>query len=912
MTNTRLVHVKNSIATQLLKVVFFFYLILTVAVTLTHMSTEFFRTKGRMNHELEVIGKTFAPGLAKALWDVNLEQLPPTFLGMVKFPTVVGVTLTDEEGKEVGSSGMVNTRAGNVVHVESDGTKTVIEGYTGLFHYTFPILHHNLGREINMGEATIYSSTGVVFERVRFGFLLLILTAIIQIIIFWILFLWISRSMLSRPLATLTAATEQLSLDQLETLRVNVATKGRNELKILEEAFNSMIRKLLEARTKLYNYADELKQNRQQLQDIIDNATAVIFMKDTTGRYLLINRQYEVLFHIRKHEIAGKTDYDIFPKEMADVLRDNDQKVLDAKTPLKIEEYVPHKDGLHTYISIKFPLYDSSNNIYATCGIATDITERKKSEDLLKNFSQTLKQEVAQRTQELKIAKEQAEAANRAKSAFLANMSHELRTPLNAVLGYGQILSRSQNLQPNDREHLSTIMRSGEHLLALINDVLELSKIDADRVELQPVSFDLRQMLSDLEVMLRPRAESKGLTLTFVSASDVPPFIRADQNKLRQILINLLSNAVKYTEEGKIELRIKNEELRIKNGESEPIPNSQFSILNFSVADTGIGIAPDDLERVFDTFVRVQDQQYNTGTGLGLSISQRHVSMIGGELTVTSDVGKGSVFCFDVQIEVVEAADVESRLSARKVLGIEPGQPDYRILIVEDNEDNRNLIIHLLKPMGFQVRAAYNGEESIKLWNTWQPHLIWMDLRMPVMDGYEATRKIRTLELGIKNSQHSKSHLSSSILNSQFLIPHCKIIALTATAFEEDRAQVFEAGCDDFVRKPFWETEIFNMLHKHLGIRFVYEEEQQASSVKRQASSEDVLTPAALAALPAEWLTTLERGAKEANITLMFKVIEQIRQHNAVVADALIYLTNDFNYDEILQHIQRATIAESK
>jgi signal transduction histidine kinase/DNA-binding response OmpR family regulator len=603
-----------------------------------------------------------------------------------------------------------------------------------------------------------------------------------------------------------------------------------------------------------------------------------------------------------------------------------------------------------------------------------EIAERKRVEEELRyakdvaDEARIAAEEAQQRALEAQHAAEDAqkaseaaqrasEAANRTKSAFLANMSHELRTPLNAVLGYAQILSRSQTLSAEDKTHLNTISRSGEHLLALINDVLELSKIDANHVELQPVHFDLHQQLVDLEAMFRLRAERKGLSLEIEYASDMPTYICADQNKLRQILINLLGNAVKYTEKGSVELRIANCELRI-----EPAPHpsqegkSEIRNLKFEIRDSGIGIAPADLEKVFDAFVRVDEQQYNTGTGLGLPISQKYIHMMGGDIHVESAVGKGSTFSFEIPVERVEPSSIIHPSSTPgRVIGLEPEQrtvegqaakgqaaegqaaegqaaegqaaegqaaegqaaegSPYRLLIVDDDNDNRDLLVHILQSIGFSVREAHNGAEAVDMWKTWQPHLIWMDMRMPVMDGYTATRRIRAAEaarLETRNSKRKSKIKNLSTCLSTGVNPKIPIIALTASAFEEDREQVIEAGCDDFVRKPFRETEIFDMLHKYLGVRFVYEaggsskEGSQAAGSRAQIAEQHVLTPEALTDLPAEWLTALEHGARETNTTLLLKVIEQIRPQNAAVAEELARLTHDFEYDTILAVLQQA------
>jgi signal transduction histidine kinase/FixJ family two-component response regulator len=480
-----------------------------------------------------------------------------------------------------------------------------------------------------------------------------------------------------------------------------------------------------------------------------------------------------------------------------------------------------------------------------------ELAERVRAEEGLR--------EAKAAAEEARVA---AEGANRAKSVFLANMSHELRTPLNAILGFSELMTRDPALTAEQRENLGTIGRSGEHLLALINDVLELSKIEAGRIVIQKESFDLHRMFDSLEEMFRLRAMDRGLSLLFDRTPDLPQYVRMDQNKLRQVLINLLGNAVKYTEEGGITLRA---------GSSKEDP---VTLLRFEVQDTGVGIAPEELGAVFDPFVQTASgRQAKTGTGLGMPISRQFVRMMGGDLTVSSELGKGTIFKFDVRAELVDAADVETARPKRQVLGLEPGQPVYRLLVVEDRDASRKLLVKLLQPLGFQVREATNGQEAIKVWEDWEPHLIWMDMRMPVMDGHEATVRIKTSTKG------------------QATV----IIALTASVFEEERAEILAEGCDDFLRKPFRETEIYDKLAAHLGVRFVYD-----GAVEAEKVAEEALTPAALAAMPAEWVADLYQAAMQADGDLVLNLLDSIRESNGSLADALASLVHDFRFDLIV------------
>jgi len=470
---------------------------------------------------------------------------------------------------------------------------------------------------------------------------------------------------------------------------------------------------------------------------------------------------------------------------------------------------------------------------------------------------------------EIQLARRTAEAANQAKSAFLANMSHELRTPLNAILGFTQLMDSDPNLTAEQQENLGIINRSGEHLLTLINDVLEMSKIEAGRVTLQEKSFDLYRLLDTMEEMFRLRAEGKGLALSFERAENVPQYVRMDEGKLRQVLMNLLGNAVKFTEEGGLASRVRRA--------------IEAQRLIFEVEDTGPGIAPEELEAVFEPFVQtVSGQRSVEGTGLGLSISRQFARLMGGDITVSSKIGQGSVFRFEVPIGLAEAAKVEAAQPSRRVLGLEPGQPIYRLLIVDDRETTRRLLVRLLEPLGFEVREAIHGQEAIEVWESWEPHLIWMDMRMPVMDGYEASRQIKATTKG------------------QATV----IVALTASAFEEDRETILSAGCDDIVRKPFRKEEIFDRLAKHLGVRFIFDEEPAQPTMPPSADVQGMLTPEVLGALPPGWLSELRQATIKANLTLILTLIDQIREQNEALANALAGLAHDFEYKKILTLIE--------
>lgn len=719
---------------------------------------------------------------------------------------------------------------------------------------------------------------------------------------------------------TVVEAVHSYLQDQKLTDEILKRQAVNQELKLVNEALSaseSRLSQFLEALpvgVSVYNPDGSIAYFNQTAQELLGADT----IAESTAEKLAATYQLYV----------ANTD-ELYPPDNLPILR-----ALKGEF-VKVDDVEIRQDGKIIAIEINTtPIFDASGNVAYAIAAFQDISDRKQAEKILADYQRTLEAQIDERTEQLQQAKQAAEAANKAKSTFLANMSHELRTPLNSILGFAQIMEPSPNLSVENRENLRIIRRSGEHLLTLINEVLDLSKIEAGRMTVDPKIFDLYRLLEDLQDMFQLRAQNQELQLLFQRDPDVPQYVRTDDIKLRQVLINLLSNAIQFTESGEIFVKVtklENSEFinlldspiacfdttisirdfsRTSSGfetvdwreEAEDLSVPGF-FLHFQIEDTGVGIAPEELGNIFQAFVQTASGQKNQkGTGLGLNISRQFVRLMGGEIVVESQLELGTTFKFEIPVGAVYDADIPAPQINRQVTGLEPNQPCYRILIVDDREDNRQLLVKMLSPLGFGLQQATNGREAIEMWESWHPHLILMDVRMPVMDGYEATKEIKASIQQREQEQQKNGEMNISAPES----PIPKIIALTASTIEGRRSFALLVGCDDFISKPFCKKDIFDTLNKHLGVKYVYSNSTDFISTgdrNNLSASPSNAGLAYLPTLPAEWINNIKQVIRSADFDLISRTIEEIRDAHPEFAEILQGHLDNFDYQKIFNVI---------
>jgi len=729
---------------------------------------------------------------------------------------------------------------------------------------------------------------------------------------------------------------------------------------------------------------EALRNERLLLRTVIDNIPDSIYCKDTATRKTLSNQNnYNYVGLQSEAEVLGKTDFDLFPKELADKFYADDLSVLQTGNPLlNREEFVMLENGVKKWqLTSKLPLKDQDGNIIGLIGIGRDITKRRMAEEALREsenimrsitdsahdaiimidpeglisywnpaaerimgytkseamgldfhhlvvpsrylqahraafpvFQQTGQGEAMGKTLDLEAirkdgveisvqlslsainlnnhwhavgvlrdvteqkkielalvkAKQEAEMANKFKSIFLANMSHEIRTPLNAIIGFSQLMNRDKTLSNKQKEYSASIIHAGEHLLSLINDILELSKIEAGRVVLNPVNIDLYSLLDDIQMIFSERTHSKNLQFLCEKEEGLPQFIYADESKLRQIFVNLIGNALKFTEEGGIAIRVRVDTLGVTK-----------KMLVVEVQDSGPGIAQEEMEKLFRHFEQTSSGiNKGSGTGLGLALSRELALLMGGDITVTSEVGIGSIFTFQVEIKD-GAVDTTERIAHKGVIGIENKETTYRILVVDDKSDNLEVACTLLNLVGFETMEATNGIEAIELFESWSPHLILMDMRMPILDGYEATRRIKSTEKGIKTP----------------------IIALTASTFEDELKKIDALGMQGYIRKPFREADLFNTIGRILRINYIYETAPDAGQTDNKPELEAIA--AEVQKLPESLLFKLRNALADADMDLLIDLIVGIKSENSNLSGSMLSLAEKYEYDQLAQILNK-------
>ena len=566
------------------------------------------------------------------------------------------------------------------------------------------------------------------------------------------------------------------------------------------------------------------------------------------GRFVEVNQTLVSMFGHTREAMLGRTSVDLGiwaePPDRQRLLEHLMQhgRVQGFKAPFR------HQSGRLGVMQIAAELIFLDGQPHVL-GICTDVTANE-----LQN-------------EELRRAKEAADVANRAKSAFLANMSHDIRTPMNAILGYAQLMQRDQALSPGAQEKLAIIRQSGQHLLALIEDVLEMSKIEAGRVRVQNEPFNLRGLLNDLAVMFRLRCTAKGLEFKLLEEGPLPSQVVADEVKLRRILLNLLGNSVKFTEKGSVQLQ------------TTLTPHLDQSWLSIKVADTGLGIGAEGLAKLFHQFEQTGiERASNQGTGLGLSISREYARLMGGDITVESQLGQGSVFHLIIPVGEGISLVPARQVSARRVMGLQPGQSPITVLVADDNATNRNWLKQLLMVIGCEVLEAENGKEAIQLWEKWHPQLVLMDLQMPVVDGLEATRRIKATLAG-----------KATV-----------VLAITAIVQEESQRAILTAGAADLLGKPLEEESLFEKMEAYLGVRFVYESATAPEALVDELTSGSFQVES-LAKMPASLRVALHDAIANGDLAGFDKLLIKLADFDPALARLLRPLAEAYDYDQLLR-----------
>ncbi|MEB3292558.1 MAG: ATP-binding protein [Synechococcales bacterium] len=671
---------------------------------------------------------------------------------------------------------------------------------------------------------------------------------------------WLAQSLVVRPTLKLNEVVKRLTEGQWDE---TLPTERRDELGTLARSFNHMAQQLKTSFQELESFSQNLEhqvgehtrklsESEQLLNLVMNNIPQSIFWKNREGVYQGCNKSFAQVAGMVREDMVGKTDYELpWKKEEADFFVECDRRVMNANVPeLGIVEPQLQADGSQHWLETsKVPLHDNQGNVVGIIGIFQDITPYKEAEKA-------------------------AQQANQAKSDFLANMSHELRTPLNGILGYAQILGRSAALPDKERRGVNIIHQCGAHLLNLINDVLDLSKIEARKLELSPTALHLPSLIQGVVEICQIRADQKGIDFRYEPDEKLPAGVMADEKRLRQVLINLLGNAIKFTDKGGVTLKA---ELRSDNAHTTRI--------GFSVIDTGVGIAPQHIDKLFQAFEQVGDKTRQAeGTGLGLAISQQIVQLMGGQIQVKSQLGDGSEFFFELDLPLALDWNQQQAKATNNIVGYQGEK--RKILVVDDRWENRSVLLNLLEPIGFHLLEAANGKEGLEQLQTYQPDLVITDIAMPVMNGFELLKQIRQSEA----------------------FKHLKVLVSSASVAQTDQQMAYEAGGDDFLPKPVPATVLFQQLEEYLNLNWVYEDPEQSHDEMAQANSAEMIPP------PLAMIEELLSLAQKGRFKKFTDLVTEIKQQDSrfqVFAEKILHLAQQYQFEKIEEQLRTYLKIES-
>lgn len=587
---------------------------------------------------------------------------------------------------------------------------------------------------------------------------------------------------------------------------------------------------------------NEIIISKQILRNVLDNIPIKVFWKNKDFKFLGCNAAFlKAIGAESEEEVIGKSDFDFEEIEEAEKYRKSDSATMLSGNPrLNYQESQIINGKERWIITSKLPFFDKNGEVIGVVGTSDDITKRIEIE------------------KKLKKATEEAIAANLSKSTFLSNMSHEIRTPMNAILGYSQLLQDDDNLTKIQQENLKTIKKSGEHLLALINDILDMSKIEAGRTTLKPSDFNFIELLKEVDQLFKIKAAQKKLDLSFQISDEVPKDIYADESKIKQVIINLLGNALKFTLEGFIKVSV------------EKLNDNMIQV---QVKDSGKGILKEEQEAIFRPFEQAQKgRQLEGGTGLGLAISKKFANLMEGDIAIESDYGKGSVFTFNFKYVEGEGTVLTEGKEELQVVSLSPEMKGYKIAIVDDRFENRDILYKKLNPLGFDIRMAENGLESVELYKQWKPDLILMDVVMPVMNGVEATRQI--LEM-------AENH-------------DVKIFVVSASALESEQKEVMDIGATVFIKKPVMFSLLLTEMRNKAGIKFIYKDEEK----------EEVLNIAIASDMPEHLKVKFLEASAEGNFMLLQDLLAILEKETNKSFKFIEDCINEMEFEEIINWLE--------